>query len=309
MAVDRRVEAQTRRLKRRQHAAAHREQLCAAGWTAGQIRSRVARGEWQHPFHSVYVLGDAGLIPFAMESAVLLSLGAESVLSHRTAGFLWGLTAPRPLIVEVTIPRSKVRPRTGVRLHLIHSLDAKDVRYQHALRVTSPARTIVDLATESSSSELEHATGDAVATRLMTDHDLEHALERAPRNHPGAARLRARLAHDPEFLLQTRSVAERVAYPLIIAAGLPRPILNDPIGRYTVDLHWPQYKLIVEVDSFQFHGSRHAFETDRKRDQILTALGYTVIRITWHQLQTEPYRVIATIAQALARAGSHAQAA
>ena len=135
----------------------------------------------------------------------------------------------------------------------------------------------------------------------MHDHELTAVLDRAAQNHPGAARLRARLKIDPELLLHTQSPAERIAYPLIIEAGLPRPLLNRYIEGLKVDLHWPRHKLIVEVDGYQFHASRQAFEEDRRRDQILTAAGYTVIRITWLHLRHEPYRVIAAIAQALGR--------
>lgn len=168
--------------------------------------------------------------------------------------------------------------------------------------MTSPARTLIDLAGTTSSSELEHITGESVAKRLMSEHDLIGALDRAPNNHPGAARIRARLAEDRELLLNTRSVAERIAYPLILNADLPRPHLNQVVEGQRVDLHWARHRLIVEIDGFQYHRSRHAFETDRHRNQILTAAGYIVIRITYRQLTTEPYRVIATIAQALTRA-------
>lgn len=309
MAVDPQIEARTRRLKRRQHAAAGWEQLLDAGWTPGQIRSRVARREWQRAFQGVYILGDAAVIPLAAESAVLLSLGRDAALSRHTAAFLWRQITRRPLIIEVTVPRSRVRARSDVRIHLVHSLDAKDVRYRHGLAVTSPARTIIDLATDTSSTVLERITGDSVANRLITEDDLIAALDRVPSNHPGAARIRARLAEDPEFLLQTRSVAERIAYPLILDAGLPRPALNEFVHGCLVDLHWPEQKLVLEVDSFQFHGSRLAFENDRRRDQILIAAGYTVIRVTWHQLTRTPLQVIATVAQALARAGPGAPAA
>lgn len=303
MPIDPTIDARLRRLKRRQHASVHRDQLLDAGLTRHQIATRVKRGEWQRPFPSVYVLGDPNLVPFAIESAALLSLGEDTALSRHTAAFLWGQIARRPQLVDVIVSRTNVRPRPGVRIHLIHSLDAKDVRYRHALRVTSPARTLIDLATDCPSAELERIAGDSVANRLMTDGDLITTLARAPANHPGAARLRARMNADPEFLLHTRSVAERVAYPLILEAGLPRPGLNELVLGLRVDLHWPEQRLIVEVDSFQWHGSRQAFENDRRRDQILTAAGYTVIRITWDQLTRTPLQVIATIAQALCRAG------
>jgi hypothetical protein len=223
---------------------------------------------------------------------------------------LWGLAdAPDERLVHVSLVARSGRPRDGIRIHLVHSLDAKDVCRRHNLRLTSPARTVIDHATDATSSELEHATSEAVAKRLMTDAELDQALGRAPDNHSGAARLRARLMYDPEFLLHTRSVAERIAYPLILEAGLPRPALNERVHGELVDLHWPEHKVIVEVDSFQFHGSRQAFENDRRRDQVLTALGYIVIRVTWRQLTREPYRVIATIAQALALAGPGLRAA
>jgi very-short-patch-repair endonuclease len=65
------------------------------------------------------------------------------------------------------------------------------------------------------------------------------------------------------------------------------------------DFYWPQHKVIVEVDGYQFHGHRSAFERDRRKDQLLTAAGYTVIRFTWHQLCNEPLRVAAVIATTL----------
>ena len=71
------------------------------------------------------------------------------------------------------------------------------------------------------------------------------------------------------------------------------------MGGEIVDLYWPEPKLVVELDGFQFHRSRAAFETDRRRDAKLAAAGLRVIRVTWLQLQHEPYAVIARIAQAL----------
>jgi very-short-patch-repair endonuclease len=306
MPVDPRREAQTQRLKRRQHAAASWDQLRAVGWTRSQIATRIDRGEWHRAFPRAYILGVPELIPLAMESAALLSFGDDTALGHRTSTAMWDLLRPWPRTIDLIVPRAAVRARPGVRAHLVRSLDAKDVRVRHGLRVTSPARTVIDLAIDASSSELEYAIGEAVARRLMRDDELVEALDRTRKNHPGAARLRACLDHDPDLLLHTQSVAERVAYPLIVNAGLPRPGLNQNVEGLKVDLHWPAHKLIVEVDGFQFHASRHAFENDRRRDQILTAAGYTVIRITWLQLTNEPYRVIAAIAQALGRAATAA---
>ena len=223
MPVDPTREAQTRRLKRRQHAAASWDQLRAVGWTRSQIATRVDRGEWHRAFFRTYILGVPELIPLAMESAALLSFGEDTALGHRTSTAMWDLLRPWPRTIDLIVPRAAVRARPGVRAHLVHSLDAKDVRLRHGLRVTSPARTVIDLAIDASSNELEHAIGEAVARRLMRDDELIEALDRTRKNHPGAARLRACLDHDPDLLLRTQSVAERVAYPLIVTPASPAP--------------------------------------------------------------------------------------
>src|SRR3954447_22616030 len=101
MAVDGQVEAQTRRLRRRQHAAATWDQLLHVGWTRAPIRTRVRRGEWQRPFQRVYILGDPEEIALSMQSAALLSVDANSALGHGTGSFLWGFVHARPRLVDL----------------------------------------------------------------------------------------------------------------------------------------------------------------------------------------------------------------
>jgi len=123
-------------------------------------------------------------------------------------------------------------------------------------------------------------------------------MARAPRRK-GATRLRA-LLETGEASGLTRLWTERRMRSLLKAAELPQALVNAPLHGYVADFLWPQYKLIVEVDGFNFHSSRSAFEHDRRRDQKLAAAGYTVIRVTRRQLRDEPYAVIARIAQAIA---------
>ncbi|MGI8461988.1 MAG: endonuclease domain-containing protein [Solirubrobacterales bacterium] len=101
----------------------------------------------------------------------------------------------------------------------------------------------------------------------------------------------------------TRSDAERRFLALIRAAKLPLPRVNTRLGAHEVDFVWTQQRLAVEVDGFRYHSSRHAFERDRARDVDIAALGYTVIRATWHQIVDEPFALVARFAQALASAG------
>jgi hypothetical protein len=305
MAADADRAARTRRLLRAQQGAVHLNQLRVIGWTTAEIKTRVRRGEWQRRYRCVFIVGDPALLPLAGHSAALLSLGPLAVLSHRTAVELWGLiTATPDRLIDVSVLADAVRPRPYVRAHLLSRLDDKDTRRRHNLRVTSPARSVIDFAAEAASNELLHALSEAVAHDLTSETELTDALRRMPENHRGAAMTRTILADEPD-LIRSRSPAERIALPLIIAADLPRPQVNIWLHGELVDLYWPEQALIVEVDGYQFHKSRQAFENDRRRDAKLTALGYRVIRVTWPQLTQQSHMVIARIAQAL----THAQAA
>jgi very-short-patch-repair endonuclease len=85
----------------------------------------------------------------------------------------------------------------------------------------------------------------------------------------------------------TRSEAERRLKQLCKQAGLPIPRTNARVAGYEVDAYWPAHRLIVEVDGWQYHRTRQAFERDRRKDAALTAAGNRVVRITWRRLTTE----------------------
>ncbi len=273
--------------------------LQAAGLTRNAIRSAVAGGRLFHLFRGTYAVADPALLPLAWETAALLALGPDAVLSHRSAAALWGLASRDPNTVHVTVIGRKARSREGIGVHRVATLHPADITIKSRLRLMTPARALIDFASEASSSEIEYGFGEARAKRLIDDAKLEQALRRTPANHPGAALLRHLLRSDPATTY-TRSKAERTVRRLLKAANLAQPRTNVPLLGYTADFLWPEHKLILEVDGYGTHGHRLAFESDRRRDQILAANGYTVIRVTWEQLRNEPYGVIARIAQALA---------
>jgi very-short-patch-repair endonuclease len=103
------------------------------------------------------------------------------------------------------------------------------------------------------------------------------------------------LHHEPAL---TRSQAERGLLELIRAARLPRPETNVRVERHEVDFLWRAARLVAEVDGYAFHGTRGAFERDRRRDADLQAAGWRVLRITWRRLAEEPEAVVATLARA-----------
>ena len=285
------------RIQRAQNGAIAGDQLRAAGMTHDAIRARIRRGRLVRIFRDVYAAGDPRLMPLVRPAAALLAVGSSAVLSHRSAAAVWGLAELDPSMVDVTVPIRRPRAREGVRLHRVTRLDPADATTRSNLRVTSLARTALDFASQASSSERHHAFAEARAKHRLTDPALHKALDRLPTNHPGAAIVRAMLATGDTY---DRSKAERIMRKLCRQAQLPQPLVNRPLHGFLVDFLWPNENLILEVDGHGTHGTRQAFENDRRRDQVHAANGYVVIRVTWEQLQNEPLAVIARIAQALA---------
>jgi very-short-patch-repair endonuclease len=93
----------------------------------------------------------------------------------------------------------------------------------------------------------------------------------------------------------TRSEAERRLKALCRRAQLPAPRTNAIVAGYEVDAYWPAHDLVVEVDGYGYHGTRQAFERDRRKDAALQTAGYRVVRITWRRLTTEPLAVSAQL--------------
>lgn len=286
-------------LASRQDGTVARWQLLKAGLSRDTIK-RWLRKSLLHPcHHGVYSVGHPALSLRGRLRAALLACGDGAVLSHISAAYLWGLLPEPPTTVDVTLIRRQCRSRSGIRVHQVSGLDRRDIRIRHGLQVTSPARTLIDLAATVSLHVLERLVSEARATKLLRPGELEAALARAG-HRSGVARVRAFLEaeDEPEF---TRSEGERTIRRLLRQARLSQPRTNVRIGRWTVDFLWPEEKLVVEFDGFQFHGHRSAFERDRRKGVELANAGYEVLRFTWRQLRDEPLVVIAAIASALGR--------
>ena len=272
-------------------------QLQVAGLGRGAIEHRVERGLLHRRHRGVYLVGSPVPPPGAIELAAVLACGEGAVVSHRSAAGLWGLLPPHGEPVDVTVVRGHRRAREGIRVFTVGRIDRRDIDRSHGIPVTAPARTLIDIAADATDGEFEQAVSEARALRLLRDGDLEAALARAGHRR-GTAKVRAFLRSERESGF-TRSEAERRMRRLAREAGLPQPVCNERLLGYSVDFLWTEYGVVVEVDGYQFHGHRSAFERDRRRDQALIAAGYTVVRITWRQLRHEPLWVAAVVASAL----------
>ena len=278
----------------RQHGVVSYAQLRAAGLTRDAIAHRTTHGRLTRLHRGVYLAGpitDSLTEPFA----ALLACGPTAALCHHTAGARWELLPPRPGPIHVAVTSGRPRHR-GITVHR-SILRPHEITCRRGLTLTTPVRTLIDLAALLPRRETERAVEAAIVRGLTSDHDLlTEAHAAGPRRGGGV--LRAILA-DLDTPSLTRSEAERRLLALVRKAGLPHPVANARVGPYEVDLLWPRERLIVEVDGYAFHAGRQAFERDRARDAALQVAGYRVIRVTWRQIVREPHRVVATLAAAL----------
>jgi hypothetical protein len=274
----------------------HRRQAAAVGVGRGALAYRLAAGSLAYVHPSVFITRHARLDETAQRYAALLHVGEDCVLSHSTAAAVWGLAKPRPELRATVVDRH-VRDRPTLTVHRVALLDRRDVRLRDGLPVTAPARTLIDLAAETTSTGLADALAAVRLRRLADDGDLERAIDRAPLR-TGVHAL-AELLSLPENQLVTRSLAERALIALLIEAGLPLPLTNVYVNGHEVDAYWPEHRLVLEIDSWQFHGTRRAFETDRRRDQDHLAAGDRTLRVTYAQIMEESLRTAAKITSAL----------
>ncbi|MGI8660212.1 MAG: DUF559 domain-containing protein [Thermoleophilaceae bacterium] len=200
--------------------------------------------------------------------------------------------------MHVTVANRNAGPKPGVHTHRVTDLSRGDARTRHGIPVTSPTRTLLDLAATSNGRALERVLDEAIALRLLREHDLVRALERQP-GRPGTARLRALLDGAPGTT-RTRAESEERFLALVRRAELPPPELNVKVGPYEVDALWREQGLAVEIDGHRFHSGHRAFESDRVRDADLDDAGLRIRRLTWRRITRHPEAVAATLARALA---------
>jgi very-short-patch-repair endonuclease len=277
------------------------EQLADCGLQKDAIAHRV-KGGWLHlVFHGVYTVGCGELPPLALELAALLACGEKSFVSHRSAAFVWGLIEAAPAQVEVSVVGRGCRSRKGLHVHRIKAIDKPDLCRHEGLWISSPARAVLEAAAGASANEIGDMIDAGLSGRRLTPAGLEAVLKRN-RGRRGAARLAAVLGDGADSGRGiTRSRAERAFRKLICDAGLPQPLVNQPLGRYKPDFMWREQRLIVEIDSYRFHGGPRGFHNDHEKDLVYRDAGFDVMRPTRNHVVNEPARVLVRLVRALER--------
>ena len=226
--------------------------------------------------------------------AAVLASGDGAVLSHWSAASLWRLRSGLGPRTHVTIPRRR-RGRPTIALHFA-LLPSDEVTERNGIPVTTPGRVLLDLAPFLSLAALHRMFEAAERLRPWHGPAMPDLFNRY-RGRAGIPKLRAIMATP---LAMTRSELEARFLYLIDEWDLPRPRTNVTVLGFEVDCVWPDRRVIVELDAFGTHGSSEAFERDRRRDRVLRAAGWTVIRITGRQLDEEPTAIRADLGQLVA---------
>lgn len=283
-------------LAARQHGVVSSRQLTALGYSRDATSYATRSGRLHRLHRGVYAVGHDLLTWEGRCLAAVLSCAPHALASHLSAAWLWGLLASRPGTLHVTAPTRR-HPKPKLRLHYARLMD-EDRAVCDGIPVTSVPRTLLDYAATATDARLERALERSEERNLFDLRAVDELLARAG-NRPGAGRLRRALIiyrDEPAF---TRSKLEDRFRDLVRRSDLPMPSANFWAGEYEIDAYWPKERFAVELDVYETHGSRSAFESDRQRREDLKLAGIETIQITGPRLDREPTKVIERIAALL----------
>lgn len=243
----------------------------------------------------VYAVGHSELSPHGRCRAALLAFNDNAAISHRSAAWLWGLVSACPHEVDVLVPGNS--RRKGIRPHRVAAIADRDCSTVDRLTVTTLARTLIDFAATEPRRELERAVDRARRRGLL---DLDPIDQLLQRRLPGTTQL------EEALMLYRKPVYDRARSELLFLEaiekeGLPLPAINTWVEKWEIDAYWEAERFAVEVDGWETHGSRQAFESDRLRQEEMKLAGIDCIRISARRIETEPDEVARRLRTFLAR--------
>jgi very-short-patch-repair endonuclease len=273
-------------------------QLRSLGFSEDEILGLVAR-EWLLRIHrGVYAVGHARLSAHGRWMAAVLACGDGARLSHGAAASLHDLwrIGGGPIHVTAAGPHQV----SGVRCHTTRDVARMGHAVIDAIPVTSVERTVLDLAVDLSAQRLRTLLEEVERRNRFDLRRFDAELGACPGHH-GSGRLRSALACMSDTPPELRSRLEGRFLELVRGAGLREPSANVIVEGELVDYHWPELRLIVEVDSWLYHRSRRSFEDDRRRTNHFGLAGQLPLRITDTRINEEPEAVARELARALDR--------
>lgn len=266
-------------------------QLNACGLSSAGIAGRVSRARLFRVLHAVYSPSPC-VDEWGLRWAAILATDPErAVLSHWSAGEVHRMVASRTMPLHVTVPGSGRRGAAGLVVHRSRGLPPSDVQIVRGLRVTSPERTVLDVAARSD---------DDVVRRMIREGEFQGVLRSGVlrdtfagrTGHPGLARVRRVDPATVESALGQTPLEDELE-PILVSLGIPGLVRQLGVrgasgARYRGDFAYPEVRLLVEADGRAGHERAAAFETDRARDGDLGAVGWQTLRFTRIQVRTAP---------------------
>ncbi len=233
-------------------------------------------------------MGHRGLARHGLSLAAVAATAPGSVVSHCSAAWLWGINTTFVRPVEVTVPRTGKRRRDIVVHHAPDLAKAERARYER-IPVTSVPRTLFDLAAPGSGWDLASAVDRAKRRGKLDLVAIDELLARR-RGEAGTVALREAvdLYRAP---VSDRAKSELLFLALVRKAGLPTPALNVWVESFEIDAWWERERFAIEVDGWESHGTRRAFEQDRVRIEDLRLSGIDVIQVTARRIERQPGEV------------------
>jgi len=267
-----------------------RAQLLDVGVSPTTVKRWIAKG-LLHPVHpGVYRLGHRAQSQEATWSAAVLAGGEGAALCGFAAAHLYGALRDH---VAPEITAATDRRVRGVITRRLALLGPGERWRRGGVPVTSPARTMVDLAGSASPDVLGRIAHEFGVLERLTGAEVLAAMATRGRVN-GADKLRAIYVGDAGVLL---SRLEEAFAALLGRSGLPLPRTNRREGTFWVDCRWPG--LTVELQSYRYHGSRHAWRRDQRRAREAYARGDDFRTYTWDDVQDTPGVVLGELAPLL----------
>jgi putative AbiEi antitoxin of type IV toxin-antitoxin system len=285
-------------LATRQHGVVSIRQLRRLGYSSSGV-SRAVRNGTLHPIHrGVYAVGHIDIPLYGRCIAAVMAGGPDALLSHYSAAWMWGLSKSHPAPFHVTAPSPR-HARPPLVLHHARNLTPEDRARRERVPLTAVPRTLLDQAAVVPQRRLRRLIERTEELRLFDLVAVERLLTRTV-GHPGHGPLRGAITlyRRPRF---SRSELEREFLAAVERAGLPGPLSDWVELGYELDVYWLEHRFAVELDVFETHGTREAFERDRLRQEDLKLAGIELIRVTGPRFEREPEQVICRVARLLAQ--------
>jgi very-short-patch-repair endonuclease len=292
-------------LAARQHSLVTRTQARRLGFSDLMIRRRVRMGRWRRVRRGVVAVGGAAPTWEQAVMGAVLAGGETAAASHSTAAVLWGLPVAPSDRIEITTVLERQARFEGVLAHRTGILHEEDVTTHRGIPVTSVARMVVDLSMRVDAAGLARLFDEGLRRGLVSHTRLVRCVERlrlAPGRSPD--RVQALLAKRVPGSDVSDSDLEQEAWDALVGAGLPPPVRQHPVAindrRYRIDLAYPAQRIAIELDGYDVHRTRSAFDSDRARGNDLVLDGWTLLRFTSN---TPPEELVAAARRAISLFG------